>query len=812
MQTRSHFAWVSWGLLVLTAGSLISNRSAAQNVAYTLKNGLLVEGVGGTVSEISISLAVGDPNESHTIVMLDDGLKRTFFSKNDIANKGASVLSDTEIDIWQRVHDSASTGYGTLLSAEPFNENGHRTIWIRKRKKNDVGFVVEPVVQGITRINPYWTEVKTLITPDDNISKERWTMRLATSSIPANVIRNLLHRSIDSDSPSERKNILDFYLEAEQYRRAIEEHAQMEKDFPDARDNFKDDRVKLKQAYGRQVLEEIRFRESVGQINLAEQMALAIDTEEMSGTIQQDFNVFLSQTIKRENRELKSTQEELIQRVKAFIASHDNKPEQQQAAQQLADEVDSDLSRSNSARLASYRRLLSDTTQSDEQLMALAISGWLLGSNNAIDNLAVAQSLFTVRGLVREYLSTATEARRTQILTELAKYEGSEPEFLAPMINNMTPPRAPDLTKYTGEHPLEFEVTIKGTKAQKGQIQKFRYLVHLPPEYDPYRKYPCLLTLRSVNSVEAQLDRWAGLYSPGLGIRTGRAMRHGYIVVSLDWKSKEQGAYEYSAREHKVILKCMRDTLKKFSIDTDRYFLTGHGVGADAAYDVAVSHPEHWAGVIGISGKIAKYPVQYNRNVHLGLNVYSVVGTKDHGNIEPSTKAWNTWLGGSRFNRCLVVEYIGRVAEPFYEEFPSILAWCDVNRRAWPNAAEKTEIKCDVIRPWDNYFWFIQFHGVPEKNVMRPTNWPASGSGFNPVVVGATLQGNAFKRVSPGKIGRGMTFWLSPDYIDFSKKVQVMSRGGGFKDYVKPSRETMLEDVRTRADRKRPYWAKIDVR
>ena len=371
------------------------------------------------------------------------------------------------------------------------------------------------------------------------------------------------------------------------------------------------------------------------------------------------------------------------------------------------------------------------------------------------------------------------------------------------------------MSNYTGEHPLEFEISTKGTKAQNFEIQKFKFLVHLPPGYDPYRKYPCLLTLRDETSAETQLNRWAGGYNAKLGVRTGKAMRHGYIVASLDWKAPGQRNYEYSAREHKIILGCMRSMLKKFSIDSDRFFISGHRAGADAAYDVAISHPEHWAGVIGISGKIAKYPIKYYENQHLGLNVYSVVGTKDLPNISASLKAWNKWLGGSRFNKCMVVEYMGRLAEPFYEEFPNILEWCDVSRRSWPDD-QGCEISCKSLRPWDNYFWFIELHGIPEEKIMRPSNWPTKDGGFNSLDIGAKLtysdKLNSFKNVSPSNLGRGMTFWLSPDFIDFDKKVEITTRAGGFKDFVEASRETLLEDVRTRGDRKRPYWAKIDLK
>ena len=39
----------------------------------------------------------------------------------------------------------------------------------------------------------------------------------------------------------------------------------------------------------------------------------------------------------------------------------------------------------------------------------------------------------------------------------------------------------------------------------------FRYLVQLPPEYDPYRRYPAVVTLHgSGTTASQQIDWWAG--------------------------------------------------------------------------------------------------------------------------------------------------------------------------------------------------------------------------------------------------------------------------------------------------------------
>ena len=75
----------------------------------------------------------------------------------------------------------------------------------------------------------------------------------------------------------------------------------------------------------------------------------------------------------------------------------------------------------------------------------------------------------------------------------------------------------------------------------------------------------------------------------------------------------------------------------------------------------------------------------------------------------------------------------------------------------------------------------------------------------------------------------GATFWLSPELVDFdssdagkrgdvSKKntrVNLMlggRRANGAPTTIKPSVETMLEDLRVRGDRQHPFWAKVEAK
>jgi hypothetical protein len=59
---------------------------------------------------------------------------------------------------------------------------------------------------------------------------------------------------------------------------------------------------------------------------------------------------------------------------------------------------------------------------------------------------------------------------------------------------------------------------------------------------------------------------------------------------------------------------------------------------------------------------------------------------------------------------------------------------------------------------------------------------------------------------------REVTIWLSPRLVDFSARLQVHVKSKtAFNDFVAPSLEDLLEDLRVRGDRERLYWAKLTL-
>ena len=69
------------------------------------------------------------------------------------------------------------------------------------------------------------------------------------------------------------------------------------------------------------------------------------------------------------------------------------------------------------------------------------------------------------------------------------------------------------------------------------------------------------------------------------------------------------------------MLGALRDACRRFAIDTDRVFLTGHGIGGDAAWDIGLAHPDIWAGVIPIVAVADRYVGRYAKNARLRVVV-----------------------------------------------------------------------------------------------------------------------------------------------------------------------------------------------
>ena len=798
-------------MLAASLTSLTNSPTArAQQVVVTTKNNLEHEGELFSIEEYSVGYKAPSPYGSgNLIVVIDDGLRRVFIGQNSISNaNGESQRNEIEFEIPQRQYNGSEGTVGQLVRLGEFNEFGHRDFWIRGSKNRRHRYV-----QGITKVTPRYCIVNVL-TGGNNL--KQWRMSVATSLIDPDVLRELLVRQADPNNVNDIFDIADFFRQTRNYKKASKELLLIQDRFPEEKERVEELRVELKQLEGRQILSDIEKRLNLGQTRLAATYAKVADNKSYARDIQAKFDD-LKQIANKKQIKLDNAR----QQIKDLVAKlPDTSAAQRLAIDRFQESLQSELSDASIPRLDSYFRVAEDNSIPNIQKLALAMSGWLLGSNNAIENMAIVESLYPVKSLVLEYLSDdVTIQRRNAILDKLATLETGNPRYIDSLLKQSKPVAAEDLSNYDGSKPIEFTVSVPGTIANPG-IKTYRCLAHLPTEYDPNRKYPAIISLPGGNqTLELNLNLWCGSYNEKLSkeinsaVRNGQASREGLIAVSIEYRNRGQRAYGYSAREHFIVTEGLREALRRFSIDSDKVFLSGHFEGANAAYDIGISHPEHWAGVIGFSGTFDKYLDHYFDNKNVGLPVYIVTGEKDYVSKRGFESAASRWLKApyKRLNDLTVVEYKGQLGTHFVEEIPYALKWMDAQTRRWPEG-KGFEFKCKVMRSSDSYYWFFEMDDVPDQMVYDPALYGLEK--FNNILkMSGQIQRDNVFRLEPAntKVGRVSTLWLGPEFVDFQKRIEVRGRGS-FKGIVTPSNKTILDDVLRRADVQHPYWAKLKLR
>ncbi|MHC4401460.1 MAG: tetratricopeptide repeat protein, partial [Planctomycetota bacterium] len=745
------------GLLFET---LCHSASAAQLV---LKDGRILDGRYFPITGVIEVPQSADAVAVTPIYGIDDDLRRTFIPRRLVQQylKGTSVVFE-RYRIRQRVARSgmAIKTVGVFIPpVEDFTEYGRRTVWM------NLGRGPVPIIQCITEITPHWTKVQ-------SHSPYVWDMRIATSSIPPNVLAKILAKLTKPDDLEAREKLARFYLQAERYEQAFKELESLLADFPDdeeLRKRLEPPMRALRQQGAQRSLAELRLRREAGQHRLVYQMLKKFPSEGVAGNILEDV------------RQMKNEYESQEAEYKQVLAQFDTLLGQikdegtRQRIEPIAKEIHAELNINTLARLGGFQLMLDDDSLPAEEKLALAVSGWLLGRDAATEKLPVALSVFEVRDLVLQYLNAKDALSRAEILKQFYAQEGGTPQMVAHLLAHMKPPLGVPSSSLAGEAPAEespgetpqvaakpgfFELEVIGLP----NAPPVRYVVQLPPEYDPYRRYPAILTLPGAGRTpELQVDWWAGAWTQG-GWRNGQATRHGYIVIAPAWAEPHQMTYQYSFQEHTAVLSCLRDACRRFAIDTDRVFLSGHSMGGDAAWDIGLAHPDLWAGVIPIVARSDKYCARYWENARQ-VPFYFVCGQLDADRMFQNARDFDRYLIYAGFN-CTVVEYIGRGHDHFSDEIQRLFDWMDRFRREF----YPKEFKTWTMRPWDNFFWWIELDGLPPGSMVDPIDWPRKGA--RPMETEASITATNGLNVRTG--ATYVCVWLSPHMLDFDRRIEVV--------------------------------------
>jgi predicted esterase len=774
-----HFA------LLLAAWMAVS--STVHGSTILLKDGRRLQGSIGKVAKLADNPLSNRSDEPATITLVDDNLKRTFVPT-------AQVLKIDEVDtgeVGERIavrQIVARTGskvnrVGPIIKISPFDEHGRRTLTMLTNKGP------LDVIQGITLITPLFCKVEGLST-----SKKTpliMDQRLATSSIPRETLHAILSHAIDPKNFDQRLKIVRLFLQQERYLDAQKELEGVVADFP-KKPELAAQVQALRQLHARSIVKEIEVRRRAGQHMLAYALLEKFPSQDVAGETLQQVSEMLEQY-----RGSQQSVGQTLETLKSHIAAvTDNSTRER--CEGLLKEMSHELNINTLDRMASYLRLNSDASLSPEQKVSLAVSGWLLGSDQADTNIIISLSLAKVRDLVRTYLNEPVKIEREKLLEQLHGMEGSSPALVARLIANMRPssespepsPGAPGYYKFSIPVGIENEPDVN-------------YYVQLPPQYDPFVRYPTIVTLNGAGtSAEKQIDWWAGDRAEN-GNRLGQATRLGYIVVAVDWLKDGQKDYEFSAREHAAVLGSLRDACRRFSIDTDRVFISGHSIGGNAAWDLGLAHPDLWAGVIPIVATCEKYCMLYSNNANL-VPLYLLCGELDGDKVVVNAPHLERYL--NKGFDVTVVEYRGRGHEDFHDDIQNLFDW--MNRRPPRNFFPK-EFTVSTMRPWDNYFWWLEADKFPARGMVDPENWPPA-RGVRPVqITGKVLATNGLSISSA--VG-GVTVWLSPEAVDFERPMKISLNNSSITKSrrIEPDLSVLLEDVRTRGDRLHAFWAKVE--
>jgi len=739
-----------------------------------LKNGMRYEGDADPILALTHALArqKRGPTRIYTILLVDTGWKRVFLPAKQVAEvvEKADLAQYEAFQLKQKKQGRKAmlASIGSYADVTEFDNYGRRRVTLMTQR----GPV--HIVQGVTSISPRYLSVTGLT--------HAWDLGLTTSSFSPDVIYSMLQTGTDANNPEDQLAIARFFVQAGMAQQAEQQLNLIGEKFPDLKDRAEKVRHELRQHQATQILAELRRRMKAGQHELAREAVKLFPTAEMTAEVLQEVRDLTQQMdLQREN----------LDRVIAMLGELQALVEDDELRARLAplrSEVSERIDIEALPRFDAFLKLVSDQTLEPTEKLSLAYSGWLLGNSNALTDLQTTLNLWGARFHILESLRTTSPDAQNNMLQKLTGIEGVSANRVLQMLPQLPPVLESSDVEPNKPHRIEWQ--LLGSDEMQG------YWVQLPTEYSPNHNYPLIVSLAPAErSGEQELLWWAGTAQ-----KPGQAQRHGYIVISPDYLAADSKSYDYSMHAHSSVIHAIRDARKRFSIDSDRIFLSGHGTGGDAAFDIGMVHPGSFAGVIPIAG-MCDYHCKWIWENSEDLAWYIVSGERDRDSLARNATVVNRMM--RKIFNVIYAEYKGRGYESYYAEIHRLFEWMSLHQRS----AIPDEIDMKITRVGTDRYHWVSVSGLPvnlkQYNVLagdpaRPAN----------LEVKATPGNTIFLHTGAEKYD----LWLHPDIINFEKRLQVRSRGfTKFSDFIKPEIAHILEDFRIRGDRQRIYRTKVTI-
>jgi predicted esterase len=454
------------------------------------------------------------------------------------------------------------------------------------------------------------------------------------------------------------------------------------------------------------------------------------------------------------------------------------------------------------ARLEAFQT--PDDSLSPEQRLALIESAWVAGSEHATSDESTAESYWVARELVRSYLRTGADQQlaRDEILGRLKKLgqsgglKNEKPAIDLAVLTEISRQMPPPLHDQRASAPGTIRTIRVFDDPNPGEPSE--YAAWLPPEYHSSRSYPAIVVLHGKESPSEALGPWLE-----------EATRRGFILIAPEYGMRgKPAAYQYSSGEHAAVLLALHDARRRFAIDSNRVFLAGTLEGGNMAWDVALAHPDLFAGAAVISGFPAKFAWPNKANAGF-VPLYLVMGDLSAPTEDPVVfEQWAKPLIKGN-NDIRYVKMYKRGLEPFPEEIPTILQWASSRSRV-PAPNKWEAVSC---REGDDRFYGIVIKGFAPNRATSPISADPLGRNINPAEMKLRSNNVLNKLVVDTNGITALDIWVSPSLIDFTKRVEVQHNG---KSVFKAQPDLaefrpFLDDLRIRGDRQQTYWLKVPL-
>jgi len=180
---------------------------------------------------------------------------------------------------------------------------------------------------------------------------------------------------------------------------------------------------------------------------------------------------------------------------------------------------------------------------------------------------------------VERYFGCADPAKRREIERQIEQIAAGDPQVVAEAV------RQARLWSALGSGEGRFSLTLPSKRTIDVQ-----YVV--PDGYDPAAAHPLLVCLGSQNSSPAEVLERAEVV-------LGRPAR---LMVRVAPSRAVGGSFWMPPAESGDFPALLQALRRRFHVDTNRVYLFGSHVGADAAWHLAIAHPDLIAGVVALSG------------------------------------------------------------------------------------------------------------------------------------------------------------------------------------------------------------------